>query len=106
MWQLTRTTKKYQQNMRYITKEDRTVAALTMLSVIALIGVAMLPGAVVDDADGWWALGTYMASQGASWQSTAAVGIGGLYHATLMGAAFGTAFGPGVGTAVGAGLGL
>jgi hypothetical protein len=101
---LTRTTKRYQQNMRYITKEDRTVAALTMLSVVALIGVVMLPGAVVDNADCWWAGATYMASQDASWQATAAVGLGGIYHAAVLGAAFGTAFGPGVGTAVGAGV--
>jgi len=92
--------------MRHITKEDRTVAALTLLSVIALMSVAMLPGAVVDDANCWWAGATYMSSQGASWQSTAVIVFGGLYHATVMGAAFGTAFGPGVGTSVGAGIGL
>lgn len=46
-----KTTKRYQQNMRYITKEDRTVAALTILSGMALMGVVMLSGAVVDDAD-------------------------------------------------------
>jgi hypothetical protein len=95
---LTRATK------RYIMKEDRTVAALTVLSVIALMGVVMLPGAVADDADCWWAGATYMASQDVSWQATAVVGLAGIYHTTVLGAAFGTAFGPGVGTAVGTGV--
>lgn len=92
--------------MRYITKEDKTVAALTMLSVIALMGVAMLPGAVVDDADGWVVVSAYAGANGATWQETTVLNIAGLYHGAVLGAAFGTAFTPGVGTAVGIGVGL
>jgi len=92
--------------MKYITKEDRTVTALTILSVIALMGVAMLPGAVADDIDGWVVLGAYAGANDAGWEATTAISLAGLWHAGIMGAAFGTAFGSGVGTGVGFVVGL
>jgi len=35
--------------MKYMRKEDKVVTALTMLSVIALMGAVMFPGAVVEN---------------------------------------------------------
>ncbi len=54
----------------------------------------------------WVGIGYIAATQGATPEQGAAVGIVGVWDAAVMGAGFGTAFGPGVGTAVGAAVGL
>jgi hypothetical protein len=92
--------------MRYITKEDRTVAVWTILSVIALMSVAMFPSLVTDNADGWVVLGTYAGANDAGWEATTAINLAGLWHAGVMGAAFGMAFELGVGAGVGFVVGL
>ena len=92
--------------MRYITKEDRTVVALTMLSVIAMMGVAMLPGAVVDDADCWISLTHYMSTHGASADEVALVGTVGVLNSAVWSCACLAAFGGPAGFIAAVGIGL
>ncbi|MCD4845623.1 MAG: hypothetical protein K8R25_14170 [Methanosarcinales archaeon] len=91
--------------MRYITKEDRTVAALTILSVIALMGVVMLPGAVAIEADCWVGVAAYAAINGANVQQTAVIGLAGAYHTAELGLIASFVGGPGAGAVVSFGVG-
>jgi hypothetical protein len=97
---LTRATK------RYIMKEDRTVAALTILSVIALMGVAMGPCMAADNADGWVALTYFMSSHGASAEEVALVGAVGVYDSAVWSCACLAAFGGPAGFIAAIGVGL
>nr|QNO42180.1 hypothetical protein EHLBLFLE_00002 [Methanosarcinales archaeon ANME-2c ERB4]QNO42401.1 hypothetical protein LFOPHFOE_00041 [Methanosarcinales archaeon ANME-2c ERB4] len=92
--------------MRYTTREDKTVAAWTLLSVIALMGVAMLPGAVVDDADCWVSLTYYMSTHGASDEEVALVGTVGVLNSAVWSCACLAAFGGPVGFIAAVGIGL
>lgn len=80
--------------------------SFTMLSVIALMGVAMLPGVVVDDADCWISLTYSMSTHGASDEAVALVGAVGVLDSAVWSCACLAAFGGPAGFIAAVGIGL